>query len=230
MSLHIIRLIYQSFLNSNANAWIQCSYQNGCSGRLLAKINTSWDTSYVDHVKILLISVFLEEGLTLINLAIDVGLTFIAEVVKMEDRISQCHDFTSSSLVGRLFQLHLLFNWTEVICSGGGAICKPLQLNLDSSTTPPFFLPTHESFEFLTSFYYCFLVVLEIIIDANMLRCHYRFNILKHQYFINEISSPCGFFGLALMINMIMCTFNKNFTTYMKGNFWGNPSFWKGKF
>ena len=27
-----------------------------------------------------------------------------------------------------------------------------------------------------------------------------------------------------------MCTFNKNFNTYMKGNFWGNPSFWKGKF
>ena len=27
-----------------------------------------------------------------------------------------------------------------------------------------------------------------------------------------------------------MCTSNKNFNTYMKGNFWGNPSFWKGKF
>ena len=27
-----------------------------------------------------------------------------------------------------------------------------------------------------------------------------------------------------------MCTFNKNFNTYMKGNIWGNPSFWKGKF
>ena len=32
------------------------------------------------------------------------------------------------------------------ICGcGGGAICKPLQLNLDSSTTPLSFLPTHES-------------------------------------------------------------------------------------
>jgi hypothetical protein len=41
--------------------------------------------------------------------------------------------------------------------------------------------------EFLTSFYYFFLVVLEIIIDTNMLRCHYRLNILKHQCFINEI-------------------------------------------
>ena len=27
-----------------------------------------------------------------------------------------------------------------------------------------------------------------------------------------------------------MCTFNKNFNTYMKDNFWSNPSFWKGKF
>jgi hypothetical protein len=27
-----------------------------------------------------------------------------------------------------------------------------------------------------SSFYNCFLVVIEIIIDTNMLRCHYRFN------------------------------------------------------
>jgi hypothetical protein len=57
-------------------------------------------------------------------------------------------------------------------------------------------------------------------------------------YWNTSIFSPCVFFGLTYiivfnivkMINMIMCTFNKNFTTYMKGNFWGNPSFWKGKF
>ena len=32
-----------------------------------------------------------------------------------------------------------------------------------------------------------YLVVLDIIIGTNMLRCYYRFNILKHQCFINEI-------------------------------------------
>jgi hypothetical protein len=57
--------------------------------------------------------------------------------------------------------------------------------------------------EFLTSFYYCFLIVFEITIDTNMLRCHYRFNILKHQCFIIEIVlsfSPCVFFGLTYII------------------------------
>ena len=29
---------------------------------------------------------------------------------------------------------------------------------------------------------------------------------------------------------MTLCIFNKNFNTYMKGNLWGNPSWWKGNF
>ena len=105
----------------------------------------------MEQVKILLISVSLKKGLTLINLATDVGLTFLAEVVKMEDRISQCHDFTSSSSAGRLLQLHLLVATLLFMCTCEedalvlGCPLQTITLNVNNHFTKAFTFTTSQA-------------------------------------------------------------------------------------
>jgi len=105
----------------------------------------------------LALSTVSDERRTLINLAADVGLAFLAEVVKMEARISQCHDdFSSSSSSssagrGRLLQLRLLFVTLLVMCTcdeGALVLGYPLQtitLNVNNHFTKAFTFTTSQA-------------------------------------------------------------------------------------